>query len=96
MQKIRDILWKSLAKYDLTASAFSLTVIYRMRNHLVNMFWYQILKNVNVEKYQNQIVFIKCFSAAWAQEIQLVKQDLIDLIKQDFPEKSCFNIKIYH
>ena len=69
MKKIWEILWKSLSKYNLTSSAFSLIVIYRFRKHLVDIFWEKILKIVNIKKYQNDTIYVKCNSAAWAQQI---------------------------
>ena len=96
MQKIWNILWASLTKYNLTASAFALTVIYRVRKHMVDIYWEMVLKNADAEKMKDSIIYIKCKSAVWAQEIQLSSNDLLDLIKKDFPEKTFFNIKIYH
>ncbi len=96
MQKIWNILWKSLSKYNLTDSAFALTVIYRARKHMVDFFWDNVLKNADAEKFQNSILYVKCNSAVWAQQIQLSSQDLLELIKNDFPDKSFFNIKVYH
>lgn len=96
MQKIWEILGKSMAKHNLTASAFSLTVIYRMRNHISDIFWEKALSKVDVEKCQDLNIYIKCNSAAWAQQIQLSRHDLLEMIKKDFPEKSYFNLKIYH
>ena len=96
MKKISDILNKTLSKFNLTDSAFSLTVILRTKKHAVDIFWEKILKNIDVQKFQNNTIFIKCINAAWAQELQLCRQEISEQLQKDFPEKPFFGMKIFH
>lgn len=94
MKKLSDIIQSALWKYNLTESAFALAVIWRANKHLVDLFWNMALHHIQADKFQNNTIFIKCSSNNWAQEVQLSRQVLSDLIQKDFPDKKEFGLKI--
>lgn len=94
MKKLSDIIWKALSKYNLTESAFSLAVIWRFHKHLVDLFWNKALIYAEAKKFQNNTIFVECNSSSWSQEIQLSRQELLNALKKDFPDKMEFGLKI--
>ena len=94
MQKLWEILGSALSKYNLWDASFSLMVIWRVKKHLVDFFWEWVLKSVEIQKVKNWILTIKCKNAGWAQEIQLVNNDLINLLQKDFNERRVLSVRI--
>lgn len=94
MKKIWEIIGGTLSKYNLAESALSLAIIWRFHKHISDMFWNKILNYVKATKFQNNTIFVESNSSSWSQEIQLSRNDIIDMLKRDFPEKLTFGIKI--
>lgn len=95
MEKIWNILDSALSKYNLWKASFSLMVSWRCKKHLVDFFWDWVLKNIDIEKVKNWIVHIKAKNPSWAQEVQLVSNDLLINLKEDFNNENIISIRVY-
>jgi hypothetical protein len=96
MQKLSEIVGSALSKYNLWTASESLILIWRAKKHLSDFFWEGVLKFVDIKKATNWILTIKCKNASWAQEIQLINHDLIQLLEKDFWERKITLIRIEH
>jgi len=96
MEKIWNILDSAISKYNLWKASFSLIVSWRLKNHLVDFFWTKVLKVTNIDKVKNWIIYIKTKNPAWAQEIQLISNDLLIKLREDFKDENIIAIKIYY
>lgn len=95
MEKIWNILNWAISKYNLWKATFSLLVSWRVKNHLLDFFWEQVFKFIKIEKVKDWIIFIKVKNSSWAQEIQLISNDLLLKTREDFKNENLIAIKIY-
>ena len=88
MQKLSSLVGSALTKYNLNSNAFALVVLWRMRKHVTDTFWPKYLEHISMDKFERNTVFINCNSSVMAQEIYFEKNNLIEHINKDFPDKN--------
>jgi hypothetical protein len=94
MDKLNTLLPLVLSKYNLNSEARAAYVLQRVKIYLEEVLEFAIENEIVPYKYKDGIVFIAVKTSVLAQELNLSKQKLIDLLKEKEPNLSLLQIKI--
>jgi len=84
MEKLWDLINFSIDKYWLWDVSQSLIIFWRFKYHLSEIMWERVLKFVECDVLKNWFLYIKWKSPAWANEIQILKYEILEKLQKDF------------
>lgn len=94
MEAISDILEKTIKRHGLSEPVFAMILIKQAQKFIYENMGKKAMSHISVTSYTHNIIHLKISSAVWAQEFQFYKQQLLDFLREKFPEKNILNIKM--